>query len=163
MCVGAVAIQEMEQIAVKSLPALFLPQEWWSEQHWEAERHSPIWDRCLEAASYRRGPSSDKTLLQPYSAGNTISLQITFPHHFPPHLILCPSLYLLFKCVWHCAQRGEKKQDINITRALIMLWKRQHWESSGETGVAEGRKKGSSPLIWFWQRRSESSCGAPQC
>ncbi|KAI3355118.1 hypothetical protein L3Q82_017984 [Scortum barcoo] len=48
-------------------------------------------------------------------------------------------------------REGRKKQDINITRnANVIVEKR-----SGETGVTEGRKKGSSPLIWFWQRRTQ--------
>lgn len=64
-------------------------------------------------------------------------------------------------CLTLC-QEGKKKKDINITRAVIMLWKRQH-EKGVETGVADGGKMGSSPLICFWHRRSESSCGAPQC
>lgn len=163
---GETPDEEMEEIAVKFVPIPLLPQEWWSEQHWKAEHHSPIWDRCLDALQHQ-GPSSDKTPLQPYSTGNTISLQITFPPSFSlsgSYLILCPSLFFLFKCVWQRARRGEKKKhDINITRVLIMQWERQHWERSGETGGAEGRKTGHFPLVWLRQRRSESSCGAPQC
>lgn len=33
-----------------------------------------------------------------------------------------------------------------------MLWKRQHWERSGETGGAQGRKTGHFPLVWLRQR-----------
>lgn len=40
---------------------------------------------------------------------------------------------------------GEQKRDINTTAAAIELWKRQHWERSGETGVAEGGIEGKFP------------------
>lgn len=71
-----------------------------------------------------RSPSCDKTLLQTYSTGNTLSLQIT---SLPINFTLASFYSLLFikMCLTLC-QEGKKKKDINITRAVIMLWKRQH-------------------------------------
>lgn len=48
---------------------------------------------------------------EPYSTGNTISLQITFPSSFSlsgSYLILCPSLFFYLMCLTVC-QKGEKE------------------------------------------------------
>lgn len=94
-----------------------------------------------------RGPSSDKTLLQTYRTANTLSLQITF---LPINFTLT-SFHAHLSCYLNLPDTvpgaGERRKGINITPMLIRLRKRQHWDRSGETGVAEGGKTGSPPLI----------------
>lgn len=82
------------------------------------------WTRLSDMRQVHWSPSCDKTLLQTYSTGNTLSLQITF---LPINFTLTSFYSLLFikMCLTLC-QEGKKKKDINITRVVIMLWKRQH-------------------------------------
>lgn len=92
----------MEQIVVKSLPVIRLPQEWWSELGWEA---SQILDRCIEACPTIK-PSCRRTALETQFPSRWRSSASISPSPRFMHI----SSTFLFKCAWHCTGRGEEEE-----------------------------------------------------
>lgn len=125
MCVGTVE---------KPLAALCLPTEWWSEQE------SSIWERCTETQPMIK--PCRRTVVETCFPSRLLS----FPSISPlPHSTLYFKKNKIIKSACHRARKGKKKKGINISRPLIVQWKRQHSERSRETEVAGGGKDRKSP------------------